>query len=194
MLWRKKEKVERKVRSDKKKQVAPTLPISLKKEIERLSFLTDQPIKNVGERLTIEAIYLKPLIAELSQYFQEGMLKVEQSIFFGSTENETLPELTGPTDRINIRFRQSDWENVLIVARHLRVTPSRATATLIESALQYECIVEDLVSNYSNRDELDKAMLATKKKLIRNANRRYAETKKKARKFCNQTGATDQEV
>lgn len=165
--------MERKVRSDKKKQVAPTVSVKLKSEIERLATILDQPLKFTAEKLAIEAVYSKPLISDLSQHFQEGALQQANSVFFGSTENKPLPDRENtPGDRVSIRFIESDWENMLLLSGLLRVTPSRAVATLLERAMASEIIVLQVFDRYCVRGELDARLEAEKRKLLKRVNKK----------------------
>lgn len=157
MFWKKKNKKvdERKERSDKKVQVAPTVCVELKKEIERLAFITDQPVKYIGELLCHEGIYTIAVMERVARYFQRGTLRLEHMLFFGNSDNPSLKdvEFDEPTDRVYIRFPQQDFKNIKLLADLLDVNPSRATAELLDASIRHPHVIEAMLSKYNVRTD-----------------------------------------
>lgn len=171
---KKKIEVERKERSDKKVQVAPIISVKLKTEIERLAFITDQPIKYVGELLCYEGVHTKDVVESLTPYFQRGSLRLGNSLFLGSTENKSLRERTDDdnTDRISIRFPQRDYADIRLLADLLDVSPSRAVAILLDASIRYPAIIERMIQRYNLRNSLDDEFKAEIRRLMRFVNRK----------------------
>lgn len=156
MIFRKKKVVEpeRKVRTDKKQQIAPTITMTLKKEIERLSSIANQPIKSVGESLVIEGMRNKEVISRLLPFFQNGILNIDNSFYFGNADNQHFKdyEPSGLTDRISIRFEKYDYEDVQLLARILDVSPSRAVSEMLDVAIRHPIIVGPMLLQGVGRD------------------------------------------
>lgn len=155
MFWKRRKKVveERVERSDKKVQVAPTVSVKLKREVERLAHITGQPIKDVCEILCNEGIRINSVIERLSRYQQRGELRVEQSIYFGNSDNPKLSDVKveGPTGRLSVRFKRYDFENIELLAYLLSVNPSRTVAALIDESIRHPYIVETMMTRYNKR-------------------------------------------
>lgn len=155
MFFRKKNKnvAERTVRPDKKIHVGPTVSVILKREIERLAFITDQPVKFIGEMLFYEGVHTNDILERLAPYFQRGALRVERTLYYGHLENPNLKEREDDdeTDRVSIRFTQRDYEDVRLLADLLDVTPSRAVAIMLDASIRHPNIVETIMLHYNHR-------------------------------------------
>lgn len=175
MFWKRKNKIEdaRKERSDKKVQVAPIISVKLKREIERLAYITDQPIKYVGELLCYEGIHTKDVVETLTPYFQRGAHRIGNTLVLGSTENKSLRERTDNdvTDRISIRFPQRDYADIRLLADLLDVSASRAVALLLDASIRHPTIIERMLQQYNLRNSLDDVYTAEIRKLMKYVNR-----------------------
>lgn len=140
--------VSRKVRSDKKVDVKPTLNIELKDAVYRLSYVARQPVKNVGEELCIIAFHSNEIIIQLAPYFQRN-IKIGKTLYIGRADNKQMAKrLPGHNEKITIRFKQQDFNCIYDLAYAVSVTPSRVVAVLIEFAMSSEVIVSDYVNKY----------------------------------------------
>lgn len=145
-MWK---RVGRKVRSDKKRHVNPTIDVKLKNRIETLAYIVDSPIKEVAERLTILAMSDMDVIILLSEHFKRGILKMDSSLFYGHVDNISVPENKGVnTSRVSIRFKAVNYESIVKYSNLLDVTPSKTTATLLLFAMRNERIVRNIISVY----------------------------------------------
>lgn len=145
----------RKIRSDKKVDCKPTITIDLKECIYRLSYITNTPVKDISEAICLSGIQSKPLIDYLSRYFKRDY-RFKNTIYIGRLENDTLNKRKYgiQTDRISIRFRQEDYEEINRLAYSLAVTPSKATALLLEYTIYKTDFLNRFVKNYL-KSELD---------------------------------------
>lgn len=169
--WGKKRKngEERKIRSDKKREVKPTIPVSLIRQIERLAFVTDQPVMFVGEMLCYEGIHTQDVIQYLSPYFR-GHVRLQHATYFGYPEAprpEFIDSTSSTTDRISIRFTQRDYEDIKLLSTTLDVTPSRAVAILLDASMRHTEIIQTMIKDFNQRKSFDDICTAEIRKLIK---------------------------
>ncbi|MGY3316880.1 hypothetical protein ACV242_005502 [Peribacillus simplex] len=139
----------RKTRSDKKRDVKPTLPILLKECIERLAYVTDTPIKDVSETICISGLASKEVIEYLSQNFKRNY-NFNNTIYFGDLSIESLQneKIKGVKERISIRFKSDTYEQINALAYALDVTPTRATTILLDASIRNMDYIKAFVNNY----------------------------------------------
>ncbi|WP_186672968.1 hypothetical protein [Sporosarcina sp. BP05] len=171
------EKGTRKVRSDKKREVQPTISIELKEAIYRLSYITNTPVKDVAERICEDGILSRKVIEGLSQYFRRSV-RLKNTMYMGDLERPTIQRKfpAGHTERIGIRFKQHTFENISALAYALDCTPSRATSLLLEASLHDS----DFINKYFHdhlKQVLDERRMAELKKVLKyiNTNNPYDE-------------------
>ncbi|MGN7409840.1 hypothetical protein [Sporosarcina sp. SAFN-010] len=157
----------RKQRSDKKRQSAPTISIVLKDTIHRLSYITDTPVKDVAEAICISGLTSKKVIGYLALNFRRD-LRLGQTVYMGDISRPSLQRKVAPgkTERITIRFHAHDYEHVATLAYALDVSPSRATALLLDAAIRNSEFLNDYVRDYLKR-ELDERRMEELKKVMR---------------------------
>lgn len=159
MFWRRKNenKKLRKTRSDKKIQVAPTINIRLKEEIGRLSLITGLSIKRLGEIMCNEGIREVEVVSLVSEYMQRGVLTINDSLFFGDDENPSLNDRPsiGQMERISIRFKRYDFENIKLLSELLDVTPSKTVAEILYRAIRHPRIIESIIAEHNSNDFTD---------------------------------------
>lgn len=156
----------RRQRSDKKRQCAPTISVLLKDTIHRLSYITDTPVKDVAEAICISGLTSKKVIEYLALNFRRE-LRLGQTVYMGDI---SLPSLqrkiaAGKTERISIRFHAHDYENVCALAYSLDVAPTRAVALLLDASIRNSEFMNDYVRDYLKR-ELDERRLIELKKVM----------------------------
>jgi hypothetical protein len=161
----------RKVRSDKKIDVKPIVPIELKDCIYRLSYITDTPVQHVIEFICEKGIYSEKIIGDFSQYFQQTV-RFNNTFHMGSRERPRATKKDpGITERIYTRFSQSTYENIETLANALKVSPSRATCLLLDKTIQHKDIMNIFVRQYLSR-ELDDNRMRELKKALRFINKK----------------------
>lgn len=165
-LFRKKKTVdERKTRSDKRLQVAPTVPTVLKEKVECLSTILGAPVKLIGEALCYEGVHIIEVIDLLSPHFVKSV-RIENSIFFGNPDKKPMGNYTGRTGRINIRFTQTNYSDIELLADLMDCTPSRATALLIDASIRCSYVVETIVRDYNYKESLSNGDIERLNKLM----------------------------
>lgn len=74
------------------------------------------------------------------------------TIFRGSDFAEMPQEFINESnDRVSFRFQQSEYENIKLLSRLMDVTPSRATALLVNYAIRHHDVINTLFESYNRR-------------------------------------------
>lgn len=145
----------RKVRSDKKRDIKPTIPIQLYECVNRISYVTNTPIKDVGELICRKGLYSAVVIEHLSNYFRRDYWATNHSIYIGNLKQSPYMIPKGiPKQRITMRFSQTNHDRLARLAYSLDLTVSSATGLLLESSIKNTDIVNAFISNFVKK-ELD---------------------------------------
>jgi hypothetical protein len=130
-------KSERKPRSDKKRDVKPTVHISLYECVSRLSYITNSPMKDVAEYLCMRGLNSRKTIEVLASKFRRDY-KFQNTHFIGDLEivPERVLKKTGVRKRLPIRFSQGVHDKIGDLAYSLDLTISSATALLLETSVK----------------------------------------------------------
>lgn len=139
----------RKTRSDKKRDVKPTISSNLKDCIYRLSYITDTPVKDVSEIFCIKGLHSRKVIEYLSNYFRRD-LRFLNTVYIGDPGRESLQRKyqSGKNERITIRFTQIIYEDIYSLSCALDVTPSKTTALLLDASIRNTNLLNAFVKNY----------------------------------------------
>jgi hypothetical protein len=168
---------QRKVRSDKKRDIKPTISAELKNCIHSLSYITNTPVKDVGETLCEKGLQSRKVMEYLSQYFRRD-LRFLNTIFIGNLERESLQNKyqSGKNERITIRFSQTTYENISNLAQALDVTKSKATALLLDASIRNTNLLNAYVKLYLH-ENIDQARMKELKQILKyiNKNNPYKE-------------------
>lgn len=156
----------RKTRSDKKKDVKPTISIQLKDSVYRLSFITKKPVKDVCEELVLNSLYgNKEILKELSRYFKRT-IQFNNTVFRGSLENKTIYDVTGEeNERISFRVTQSVHDFLYDLSYVLACSISKVGAILIYESITDGPFIESYLQGYLN--SLDPSRKKELKQLIK---------------------------
>jgi len=167
----------RKVRSDKKRDVKPTISIELKDCIYRLSYITKIPVKDIVETLCTKGLQSRKVIDHLSHYFRRDY-EFKSTLYMGEYERESLQGKfqSGKNERITTRFPQDTYQNISTLAFALDVTPSKATALLLDASVKNTSLVDGIIKLHLS-EQLDKNRMSELKQVLKyvNANNPYNE-------------------
>jgi hypothetical protein len=157
----------RRTRSDKKRDVKPTISIHLKECIYRLSYITNTPVKDVGETICEAGLFSRKVLDHLSQHFRRPV-RLKNTLFMGDLERPSFQkkDKEGPCERVTIRFRQSTYENISALAYALDVTPSKATALLLDVSIRNSDFINEYVRDYL-KQHLDDGRMKELKKVMK---------------------------
>lgn len=125
----------RKTRSDKKRDIKPTISIEVKDHIYRLSYIMTLPVKDVCELMIKHAIKDESIINRLSKNFQRGIW-FNETLFHGSSYNQPITKFEyGPTDRISFRTKKELHDKISALSYSLDCSISRTCAVLLYESL-----------------------------------------------------------
>ena len=156
----------RKIRSDKKRDVKPTISVDLRELIYRISYITSTPVKDVAEEICKHGITSQKVVELLSAKFRRSVM-IGNTMYIGdlgrvSSQRDQSEE---ERERISIRFKQGDYEDITTLAFGLDVTPSRAVALLLDVGIRNN----DFINNYFEKyvsDQLDERRTAELKDVL----------------------------
>ena len=168
----------RKVRSDKKREVKPTIHIELKDTIYRVSYVVDTPVKDIAETICLFGLNSRKVITHLSENFKRNV-RFHNTLFMGDLDKPSVQRLKPGTrtERISTRLKQPDYENLVTLAFALDVTPSRAAALLLDASVRHSDFVNSYFQQHLSKT-LDFNRMVELKKIISfiNTNSPYDET------------------
>lgn len=146
---------ERKVRSDKRKDVKPTVDLDLYDCVARISHITNTPMKDVGELFCKNGLYSKKVIEHLSSRFRRNY-DFNNTLYLGNKEllSQRVKKKSYTTTRITMRFRQETFDDLADLAYALDTTVSTAAAILLDASVRNTDIVNEYVSQFIE-DTLD---------------------------------------
>ena len=123
---------QRKVRSDKKRDIKPTISLELKDSIYRLAFITRTPVKDVCELLVKNALFEnEEIIKDLSRNFRRD-IRINNTLYVGHLKNERIAKIEdGETERISFRLTNDDYEIIYAYKQNSVTTASPGELTLM---------------------------------------------------------------
>ncbi|MEC0526233.1 hypothetical protein P8822_00190 [Bacillus sonorensis] len=160
----------RKTRSDKKKDVKPTVPVNLKSCVYRLSYITNTPVKDVVEIVCEKGLKSKNVIDCLSKHFRRDFQYLN-TFYLGDLNNDSLQSKRPlcHTERLTTRFTQATYENICSLSYALDVTPTRATALLLDASIRNTNVLNAFVKNYLHQ-QLDGQRMKELKQVLKYIN------------------------
>jgi hypothetical protein len=134
----------RKVRSDKKRDVKPVVPVHLKNEIYDYSQKNDIPMKNILEILCKNSMSDESFLRKISPYFKRN-LETENFIYEGSMDNETIPrKIKGESVQVSLRLSSEVFENLSQLSHTLSIPPTTVASLLIQMYMEEKEIADIL--------------------------------------------------
>lgn len=156
---------QRKVRSDKKRDVKPTIAIDLKDNIYRLSNLCKTPVKDIAEKFCCEGVDSGRVLNHLSLYFKRDV-RLKNTVYLGHLGNPSPGRVSALNGRITIKFKGVNYENVCLLAYTMDATPSRAVAVLLNASIRDPIIVNAFLNSKLRMDRLSDAKKVELKKFM----------------------------
>lgn len=151
--------------------------MQLKECIYRLAYITNTPVKDVAEEICVVGLRSRNVIEYLSQFFRRDF-RLGNTFYMGDLERESLQAKKDKekTGRVTIRFPQRTHERICALAYALDVTPSRATAILLEASITNTNFSNAFTRHYL-QGKLDEGRMRELKKVMRfiNQNNPYEE-------------------
>ena len=141
-------KIERKVRSDKKVDVKPTMSIALKEQLYHFAYLSNEPVKDAAERLCIKGAVSEHIITNIRQWFRRDYHR-PNCITTGYLDRPRLKLITkGEVGKVTIKFPQESYDLLCRLAFSLDLTPTSTATVLIKVTLNNNDFMNEYISNY----------------------------------------------
>lgn len=142
-------KDKRKTRSDKKRDVKPTIPTADKETIARIGFLTESPIMKVAETLCLQGLQNREIVDYLSTGFRRDV-RFNSTLYLGKLNQrlETSLLATDKKERISIRFYANMHDQLSVLAYALDCTVSKACALLLHACLRNPTFIDGFIRDY----------------------------------------------
>lgn len=151
--------IERKVRSDKKVDVKPTMSSKLKNEIYSFAHYCEEPVKDVGERLCVEGAVSRIIIEEIHHWFRRDYF-LPPAIHKGYLDRPRLKLLfKGETGKVTIKFKQDDFEKICNLSYALDLPPTTTCAILLKRTIHNQDFMVSYVHSHFNhlsKDDQDR--------------------------------------
>lgn len=156
----------RKTRSDKKRDIKPTVTRELRDCIFRLSFITDTPVKDVIEEILISGSGRKKVMSYLSRYFLRDV-RMANTLYMGNPNSVPVSKrmLDGKGERISTRVTESMHDSLSALAYAMGCSVSRACALLIDATVRDTDFVNEFAKEYIERN-VDKSRMEELKKVL----------------------------
>jgi len=143
----------RKVRSDKKHEIKPSILMETYETISHIAYVTNTSMKMVAEYLCEQALVNKDVIDVLSNELRypftfelsHSKIVCPGNIHIQRPRTEREP---GPTKRLCLRFKKDMDQKIHRLAFALGTTPTSATKILLKAALQNTDIVNDYIAKH----------------------------------------------
>lgn len=157
-------------RSDKKRDIAPTVPVDLRDTIYRLATITDQSMKFVAEEVCTHGLTQNKVISYLSQNFRRD-IKLHNTVYFGDGSICPISKYysNGKTARVSIRFKGEVYEKICALSYALDCTVSRACALLLDASVRDSDFINEFVRRYLEAN-IDADRMRELKKILKYIN------------------------
>ena len=142
----------RKVRSDKKVDVKPTVSIELKERLFTFSYLVNAPVKDVGAMLCAECSESRPIIDSLVKYFRRDY-QYSNTLVLGYLNRPKLKIIAGrgsgtDTDKVTLKFKQHEFERIKALGYGLDITHTSTCALLLKLSLTNKGFIEERIEGW----------------------------------------------
>ena len=167
----------RKVRSDKKRDINPTVSVELRDTIFRLSFITGRSVMHVAEEICVHGIGNKAILDHLSQNFRKD-IRIDNTLYRGDeTQLHVNRRINvGQTKRVSIRFNKRTYDAIHAISYALECTVSRACALLLDASVRDGDFINEFVRHYLE-DNIDAERMQELRRVLKyiNVNNPYNE-------------------
>jgi len=154
------------MRSDKKWSVQPMVSKELKETIHRLSYITDEPIKDVMEEICQYGISNKKINTHLSKNFIRTV-RIDNTLYIGDSNRTPVNRRTarGQSNRISTRVTGQMHDTLKVLAYALDCSTAKACALLLHATIQDVEFMDEFVWGYLKKHVTDDRMKELKKVL-----------------------------
>lgn len=138
--------------------VKPTMSLTLKRQLYDFTEVCGAHVKDVAERLCVEALTSKIIMDEMCKWFRRNYY-YNRTIVIGHGERPKLKlQSNGETGKVTIRFNKWDYDKLCELAFALDLTVSSTATVLIRVTLKnsefMHEFIEGITSNSTQKAEL----------------------------------------
>ncbi|MEK4983591.1 hypothetical protein [Bacillus sp. FSL K6-6540] len=142
----------RKVRSDKKRAIAPQIHLSTYEQIARIGYICDIPLKTVGELLCREGYGSYKMMDSLRGLLRRDLLYDDNHYFLGNMNNPPYRASKGEKRRIDMRFFDFEHARFAALSYALDCSVSTATGLILETAIRRKDLLHPILGRYIQKD------------------------------------------
>lgn len=145
----------RKTRSDKKRPVAPYVSAEVFEVVSQISYISDLPMKTIGERIFRDGIQSRALLESISGLFRRDFARTEGHMYIGNLEREPYKDsFEGEKKRLHMRMYAFEHGRLAELAFALDSSLQTAAGLIIKTAVSRKDILYPLLGQMIIR-ELD---------------------------------------
>lgn len=139
---------ERKTRSDKKRDIKPFVPVELYECFNRISYVTNTPIKDIGVMVCKRGLYSAAVMEKISNHFRRDYWAGNNTMLIGNLDRLPFKSQKGiAKQRMTMRFSQSDYDKLAHLAFSLDTSVSSATGLLLEMAFKNTDVINAIITS-----------------------------------------------
>lgn len=157
----------RKTRSDKKRDVQPTISVDLKDCIYRVSYIVRRPVKDVAEDLCKIGLDNREVLDEISEKFRRDV-RIGRVLYRGNMDLESnrgrIDEKE--TERITIRFTNDVHGHISALSYALDSSVARACGILLDVCIKRVDVLGVILEDELEECGRDKERLRELKRVV----------------------------
>lgn len=139
------------MRTDKKRDVKPTISNYVKDNLYDFAFLTDQPVKDAGLILIEEGLRQDRILCEFQPLMITNFV-MDNHFYFGDANRQpTKIRYRGPTGKVTIKFPNDIYDELRRLAFAIGLTPTSTAAILIHKTLYNRDFMDEHKYQYLKR-------------------------------------------
>ena len=140
----------RKVRSDKKFDCKPFVKNSLYESISRIGYVTDRPVKEVGEFLIKQALESSEILDCYEELFVRDFW-FGDTVYMGNGRigmSKQIFKINGAKRRLNLRVSENVYNSLKTFAHAVDSSAAGAASSLIETAFLNSNVIHRYIETY----------------------------------------------
>ena len=134
---------ERKTRVDKKIDVKPTVSIQFKNQLSTFAYLSNEPVKDIVEKLCVKGATSKPVIDEICKWFRRNYF-YNNTVVVGDPQRPRLKiNIQGQSAKLTTRLKREDYDLICDLSHALDITPTSTVAVLLRVGIRNVEFMQD---------------------------------------------------
>lgn len=143
----------RKTRSDKKREVKPTISAYIKRNLFTLAKIVDLPLKDVALIMIGDGLFDDRVLKEFQPLMVSNFC-IGNTTYIGNRENHPISiKYRGGKEKISIRFPSIVYENLRNLSFAIGAPPTTTASLMLRKAMFNSSFMESHVIEYSRHIE-----------------------------------------